>query len=100
MPLQRLLSTFFMSFLLSTGYLLRAQETSMPVVSGAFKNMSVEQFLLQLEKQTGFHFYFDTSQLDSITVDVSVNKKPLPELLKLALSNTGLSFAYDEQNNV
>ena len=72
----------------------------MPVVSGEFKKITAEQFLLQLEKQTGFHFYFDTSQLDSITIDISVNKQALPEVLKLAFANTGIGFAYDAQNNV
>ena len=53
-----------------------------------------------MEKQTGFHFYFDTSQLDSITIDISVNKQALPEVLKLAFANTGIGFAYDAQNNI
>jgi hypothetical protein len=69
-------------------------------VSGEFKNISAEKFLLQLEKQTGFHLYFDTSQLDSITVDISVNNKPLTEVLKQAFTNTKLEVAYYAPDNI
>ena len=71
-----------------------------PLVSGEFKNISAEQFLLQLEKQTGFHFYFDTSQLNSITVNISVNNQPLEQVLKLAFIHTRIGFACDAQNNI
>ena len=81
MPLKRLLYLFFTNCFLLAGYATLAQDSLMPLVSGEFKNMSAENFLLQLEKQTGFHLYFDTSQLDSIIVDISVNKKPLIEVL-------------------
>lgn len=75
-----------------------AQQSTMPVVTGDFKNISAENFLLQIEKQTDYHFYFDTSQLDSITINISVDKKSLPEVLKLAFNNTDINFAYDEPN--
>jgi hypothetical protein len=99
MPLKRLLYISLTYYFLSINYSASAQET-LPLVSGEFKNISVEQFLLQLEKQTGYHFYFDISQLDSITIDISVNKQALPEVLKLAFANTSIGFAHDTQNNI
>ena len=99
MPLKCLLYISLTCYFLSVNYQASAQDT-MPLVSGEFKNTSAEKFLLQLEKQTGFHFYFDTSQLDSITIDISVNKKALPEVLKLAFGNTGIGFSFDAQNNI
>ncbi|MEO8766300.1 MAG: TonB-dependent receptor [Ginsengibacter sp.] len=77
-----------------------AQEPAMPVVSGEFKNMSAETFLLQMESQTGFHFYFDTSQLHGITVDISVTRQSLPNVLELAFANTGVGFAFDAPDKI
>ena len=62
--------------------------------------MKAEKFLLQLEKQTGFHFYYDTTQLTSVIINISVNKQSLPEVLKLAFVNTLIGFSLDDQNNV
>src|SRR5437870_1505531 len=70
-----------------------AQKTGVSLVSGEFKNIRAEQFLLQLEAQTGFHFYFDASQLDSVTINISVNSQPLPQVLTLAFLNTGIGFS-------
>ena len=78
----------------------KAQDTSMPVITGEFDNLNVEQFLLQLERKSGLTFYFDKSQLDSITINIKVNKKPLPDVLKLAFNDTKIGFAVDDHHNV
>lgn len=93
-PPKRLLTIFFIccfSFFLSST---KAQENNIPLVSGEFTNVGAERFLLQLEKQTGFRLYFDKEQLDSITVNISFDKKPLIEALQLALNNTKLEISY------
>ena len=100
MPLKRLLYLFFTNCFLLAGYSTLAQDSIMPLVSGEFKNMSAEKFLLQLEKQTGFNFYYDTSQIDSITFNITVNKQPLTVVLKTAFEKTNIGFAYDEPNNI
>ena len=51
---KRLIYLFFIYFLLP-GYSALAQKTTMPVVSGDFKNITAEQFVLQLEKQTSLN---------------------------------------------
>ena len=99
MPLKRLCYIFFLYFLVADFSAL-AQQTKMPVVTGDFKNITAEQFLLQLEKQTEFHFYFDTSQLNSVMVNISVSDQALPDVLKLAFANTAIGFSYDTQDNV
>src|SRR5665647_3612097 len=100
MPVKRLLNIIITCTCLFTNYNLQAQDNNIPYVSGEYKNMSAEKFLLQLEKQTGFHLYFDTSQLDSITIDISVNKKPLTEVLKQAFINTQLEVAFYAPDNI
>lgn len=100
MSFKRSFNLFFTCYCLLANHSVLAQEAGMPVVSGEFKNITAEQFLLQLEKQTDFHFYYDTSQLNSVIVNISVNKQPLLQVLKLALIHTGIGFAKDAQNNI
>ena len=100
MSAKRLFYIFLILCAFLSTYTAMAQESTIPVVTGDFKNISVENFLLQMEKQTGYHLYFDTSQLDSITINISVDKKPLPDVLKMAFNNTAINFAYDEPNNI
>ncbi len=98
MLLKRLSHLFVTYYFLCISCPAVAQDKAIPLVSGKFKSISTENFLIKLEQQTGFHFYFDASQLDSSEVDIEVNKKPLPEVLKLAFANTNIGFAIDAPN--
>ncbi|MEO8108594.1 MAG: TonB-dependent receptor [Ginsengibacter sp.] len=98
MPVKLLRYLCLACYFLSAHYGANAQNIAEPVISGQFKNISAEQFLLALEQQTHFHFYFDATQLDSSTVNISVNKKPLTEILTLAFANSSIGFAIDEKN--
>ncbi len=99
MPTKHLLKIFLTCMYLLACYKLQAQD-NIPNVSGEFRNVSAEKFLTDLEKQTNFHLYFDTSQLDSVTVDITVDKKPLIEVLGQAFKNTKLRAAYYEPDNI
>ncbi|MEO6456466.1 MAG: carboxypeptidase-like regulatory domain-containing protein [Ginsengibacter sp.] len=98
MPLKLFGCTFLTCYFLLNSYSAVSQK-AMPVITGEFKSISAEQFFLQLEKQTGYNFYFDASQLDSITVNISVEKKRLEDVLKQAFVNTNVGFTKDAQNN-
>jgi hypothetical protein len=76
-----------------------AQEVN-PTVTGEFRNLQIEQFLIQLEKQTGYHFYYDTGMLDTIRITVSVKEQSLQSVLKLAFAKTNMQFAIDKDKNV
>ncbi len=87
--------------LLFSNFLVTAQKISeMPRITGDFKQLTVEQFVQQLEKQTSFRFFYDTAQLDSIIIDISVKDQPLDKVLKLAFANTTLGFAIDDHKNL
>ena len=70
-----------------------SQEHGMPTVSGVYADMSAEDFVAKLGRQTGFTFYYNKQDLDSVTVDVRVQVKALPEVLQLAFAGKGLGFA-------
>jgi hypothetical protein len=70
------------------------------LVSGDFNNVSVDSFLLQIEKSTPYHFFYDARQLDSIRIILSVKDEPIPDVLKKAFTNTDIQFSIDAQNRV
>src|SRR5678809_595769 len=99
MLLKLLLYLSLTCYFLSLGYAASSQEVA-PLVTGGFKDIKAEKFLLQLAEQTGFHFYYDTAQLASVIINISVIKQSLPDVLKLAFVNTLIGFSLDDQHNV
>ncbi len=70
-----------------------AQNIPVPVVSGAYPDMNAEDFISKLERQTGFTFYYDKHDIDSVIVDLRVQQEPLPQVLKMAFANKGIGFS-------
>ena len=90
---------FYIIFFVLAGVNVRAQsDTSGPVISGEFKQLPVEKFLLELEKRTGHHFYYNTTDFDSTVIDLAVTNEPLHNVLRLAFANTQLVFAEYQQH--
>ncbi|WP_225975477.1 TonB-dependent receptor [Panacibacter ginsenosidivorans] len=77
-----------------------AQEKKYPLVTEEFSNVTIESFLNTLENKTGYRFYYDTAQLDSSKITLSVKDMQLPALLELAFKDIGLLFTIDHQKNV
>ena len=91
---------YFTVALLAFSSAVYAQKNTPAAVTGDFKDMPIGAFLIQLEKQTNYRFFYDTLLFDSAKVDISVKDQPLLKVLELAFKNTGLSYAVDEQKNV
>jgi hypothetical protein len=79
---------------------LSAQGKNDPLITGDFKELKIEQFIRELDAQTGFHFYYDQQQFDSLQINFSVKDQPLQKVLELAFANTGFHFSIDQHNNV
>ncbi len=75
-------------------------DTTGAMITGEFRNMPAETFLLDMERRTGYHFYYNKTDIDSIRVDFSVNNEPWRKTLGLAFSNTGLVFSEDGEHHV
>lgn len=69
-----------------------AQHT-MTAVNGEFRNSMVSRFISELETQTGYRFYYDSTGFDSIKVDMVVKNRPLNEVLDRAFAGTGYRYA-------
>lgn len=90
---------FYIIFFVFLGVNARAQfDTSRPGISGEYKQLSVEKFLLELEKRTGHHFYYNTTDFDNTVIDLAVINEPLHNVLRLAFANTQFVFSEDQQH--
>ncbi|NTS43849.1 TonB-dependent receptor [Flavisolibacter sp. BT320] len=70
------------------------------LVSGHFVNLPLKKFFQQVEAQTPYYFYYDSTQVDSLTVNILVQEETLPAVLQKVFRGTDLQFAIDAQNRV
>ncbi|PWT77281.1 MAG: TonB-dependent receptor, partial [Bacteroidetes bacterium] len=70
------------------------------LVSGDFQGMNFEQFVHAVESQTDYHFYYNISQFDSLSISISVKNKPLSFVLDQIFQHTEFHYGIDAQYNV
>ncbi len=69
-------------------------------LSGDFKNLKFDEFVNQIEKNTVFHFYYNSAWTDSLKINLSVLRKTVPEILDDIFQNTELRYAIDKNNSI
>jgi hypothetical protein len=69
-------------------------------ISGRFDSVPAINFFRQIEESTPYFFYYDSTQLDSVTVNLTAQDLLLNDLLKQAFQNSDIQFAIDGQNRV
>jgi len=74
-----------------------AQNDSLKLVTVNADSATMEEFILTLEKQTDFHFYYDPSFFDSLAITINVEKKPLIEVLEQVFANTDFEFSFTDE---
>lgn len=75
-------------------------QDSEPLVTGEYTNASIDEFANQLTIKTGYRFFYDVTQFDSIRINVKADNESILRLLHRALENTGFSFSIDQHKNV
>lgn len=98
---------YFHILLMSTAWLLLpgrralAQQTGeQPLVSVDFDHINRDSLLRELERQTGYRFYYDTADFDSTRVDIHATQEPLAKVLNQVFSGTGIRWSIDRQHHV
>jgi ABC-type spermidine/putrescine transport system permease subunit II len=69
-------------------------------VTGSFNGTPFEKFIEDVESKTAYHFYFNPSHTDSLTVTASPQNQPIDALLNQVLAGTELRFVIDMDNNI
>lgn len=87
--------TFFMLFfLLSLPGL--AQKVTLPN-----QTVTIKQVMSQIEKQTGYKFFYNNTQVDlNRSVTIKAKNKPLPQVLELLFKGTNISYKLMDRNIV
>ncbi|AEW03017.1 TonB-dependent receptor [Niastella koreensis] len=81
---------------LGAGFTAHAQPGSKRV-SIELQGAPIDSLIMELESQTGYHFYYDPTQFDSLRVSVSVTNVSLTKVLELVFANSEYHFAIPEK---
>lgn len=68
-----------------------------PVITARFDSLKASAFVLELEKQTSYRIYYDTTGFDSVIVVLDIQQKLLSQVLDMVFTNT--DFKYTIYNN-
>src|SRR5258708_8650332 len=64
-------------------------------ITGKFINASIDAVIRQVESMTTYHFYYDSTDLNGIGVNIEADKLTLSGFLDKAFSNTDLHYVLD-----
>ncbi|GGH41448.1 TonB-dependent receptor [Dyadobacter endophyticus] len=59
-----------------------------------------DQFVKQVEGQTGYYFYYDATRFDSLTLDLNVNNLSLREVLDQVFKGSEFEYAIDGEKRI
>jgi hypothetical protein len=89
-----LCSALFLSFSV------QSQSPDTSHITAAFKHANIVQLADELAKKTGYSFFYDASQLDTIFFNFSIANRSLSQALDVALASTEFTFAIDSRKRV
>ena len=64
------------------------------------KQARMADVLKELEKQAGYRFYYDTTDLDTTRIDLNVQQQPFTRVLDQIFSEKDLSWSIDSYGHV
>ena len=69
-------------------------------ISGNFQGYSFTRLIDQLESSTGYTFYFDPAETDSLLINIQVTNVSLKQLLDQVFKGSRLHYAIDDKGRV
>lgn len=70
------------------------------LISGTYDSARFDEFVLDIEKQASYRFYYNSRSTDSIRVSASFTNSDINTVLGQLFSGTPLHFAIDSRNNI
>jgi hypothetical protein len=77
-----------------------AQQGNVKLITVDFQQAKIDQVVNDLESKTGYHFYYDAAQFDSLRLTLQVSDKPLATVLDMAFNNTKFQYAITDQKQI
>ena len=84
--------------LLAFFQLASAQDKAEKLISVDFHAAKIQQFADDLQAKTGYHFYYEQAQFDSLKVTVTATDRTLSAVLFMVFDKTDYHFAIVDQN--
>lgn len=89
------------AFLLMVCTMINGQnQATLPRVTVNYKQVLLKILLPELEKQSGYRFFYDAIVIDSVKVDITANNELLDKVLNTAFANTDIHFSIDADKNI
>ncbi|MFA6946472.1 MAG: TonB-dependent receptor [Pedobacter sp.] len=85
--------------LLITVWHVAAQVKPVPI-SVDFKDVSIQDFVKEIETKSNYHFYYNPAEFDSVRVTLSAKNESVSSILRSAFRNTNFNYTVDPNNNV
>jgi hypothetical protein len=95
---QRLIRLLLMGPLLVLFLPSRAQDNKK--ITGNFENYSFARLAARLEAATGYHFYYDPKDVDTLAIDLTANNATINQILDRIFENTDFHYAIDQSGRV
>ncbi|NCU06319.1 MAG: hypothetical protein GXC73_20385, partial [Chitinophagaceae bacterium] len=73
-------------------------DSSKIIVSIEAKDMPAIEFLKSIEQKTGYRFYFDVKQIDTVVVTAAAVNQSLQDILNMALAKFSFYSAIDKES--
>jgi len=91
--------TFFCIFF-SSLTVAEAQQNYLKLIDVDFKQATIYQVVSDLKLKTGYQFYYDAAQFDSLKITLAINQKPLGFVLDKLFENTVYHYLTTDDKEV
>jgi len=78
----------------------QAQAQQQKKVTGNFEGYSFSRLMDRLQAVTGYRFYYDPADVDSLNIDLTVNNATVPQILDQLFQNSDFHYAIDSTGRV
>jgi hypothetical protein len=95
-----LLPLLFLTCFLLTSHSSQAQNLTGQKISIRLDSARFDEFVKQVEAQSGFYFYYDRSRFDSLTLDLNVKDLSLREILDQVFKGSEFEYSVDMQKRI
>lgn len=90
---KRLLATLFCLCLIASNFM-QASTFAQSTVTATFKDVTLNEVIWEIQKQTGFTFIYSTNDVKRVKIeDIKVNKERISDVLDKCLKNSGLTYS-------
>src|ERR1700690_3571402 len=70
------------------------------LISGIFAGYRFPQLVHEIEKQTSYHIYYDSTDTDSLEINLNANELTLQQVFDAVFKGTDVHYAIASGNNV